>query len=83
MKTKNTMYEEIFCGLYQSIDWMVASYNNKDYERNHVNYGSATAYAKILISMGHKVSLKVYGKEGYLLTDSIEVDGTTYDFFHK
>ena len=83
METKNTMYEEIFLGMYRSIDWMVQAYNRKDYDRNHVNYGSATAFASVLRSMGHEVDLRVYDKDGYLLTNSIVVDGREYDFFHN
>ena len=83
MTNKNTMYEEIFLGMYQSIDFMVQAYNNKDNDRNHVNYGSATAYAKIMQSMGHEVDLRVYSKDGYLLTDYIVVDDKKFDFFHN
>lgn len=83
MTNKNTMYNEIFLGMYRSIDWMVQAYNQKDNDRNHVNYGSATAFASILQSMGHEVDLRVYNEDGYLLTNHIVVDGKEFDFFHK
>lgn len=80
---KGTMYEEIFLGMYRSIDWMVQAYNRKDMKRNHVNYGSATAFASVLQGMGHEVDLRVYVADGYLLTHRIVVDGREYDFFHN
>lgn len=83
MASKNTMYEEIFLKLYNSVDWMVQAYNRDDKDRNHVNYGSATAFASVLQSMGHEVDLRVYGEGGYLLTNSIVIDGKTFDFIHK
>lgn len=83
MEKKNTMYEEIFLGMYRSIDWMVQNYNSKDLNRNHVNYGSATAFASVLRSMGHEVDLRVYGEGDYLLTNGIVVDGKQFDFFHS
>lgn len=83
MTGKNTIYNEIFMKMYQSVDWMVQAYNQKDNNRNHVNYGSATAYASLLQSMGHDVDLRVYGDDGYLLTNSIIVDGKNFDFFHR
>ena len=76
------MYEEIFTKLYQSVDWMVQNYNNKDVERNHRNSGSALAYATVLRSMGHEVDLRIYNANGYDLTNNIVIDGKTYDFFH-
>ena len=82
MKKSNTMYEEIFLGLYRSVDWMIQNYKSKDLKRNHVNYGSATAFASVLISMGHEVDLQVYGEDEYLLTNSIIIDGKQFDFFH-
>ena len=81
MEKKNAMYEEIFLGMYRSIDWMVQSYNRKDMKRNQINYGSATAFASVLRSMGHEVDLRVYDLEGYLLTNHICVDGREFDFF--
>ena len=83
MTNKGTMYEEIFLGMYRSVDWMVQAYNHKDTDRNHVNYGGATAFASVLRSMGHEVDLRVYNDDGYLLTNCIVVDGREYDFIHN
>ena len=63
---KNTMYEEIFLGMYRSVDWMMQNYKSKDLKRNHINYGSATAFASVLQSMGHEVDLRVYSEGDYL-----------------
>lgn len=83
MTNKGTMYEEIFLGLYRSVDRMMQAYNRQDLNRNRTNYGSATAFASVLQSMGHEVDLKVYGDGDYLLTNAFVVDGRQFDFFHK
>lgn len=77
------MYEKYFTSLYKAIDYMMEAYKNLDINRNHTNYGSATAYAEVLRDMGHKVELRVYGKDEYLITDKITIDDKTFDFFHN
>lgn len=79
----NNLYEQLFFKLYNAVDWMMKNYEQKDSNRNRVNYGSATAYACILREMGHDVELRVYEKEGYLVTDKITIKGADYDFFHS
>lgn len=77
------MYEKYFTRLYQAIDYMMEAYKKQDTNRNHTNYGSATAYAEVLRDMGHEVELRVYSKDEYLITDKITIDDKTFDFFHN
>ena len=79
---KETFYETLFLGLFNAVDRMVEDYKRKDNNRNHVNYGAAITYARVLHEMGHEVELRVYGDDGYLITDKITVDGKDFDFFH-
>ena len=46
-----------------------------DINRNHVNYGSCTAWAGGLDDMGHEVETPVYEKNGFLRIPYLKVDG--------
>ena len=46
-----------------------------DVNRNHVNYGSCTAWARVLDDMGHEVETPVYEKDGFLRIPYLKVDG--------
>ena len=46
-----------------------------DINRNHVNYGSCTAWAGVLDDMGHEVETPVYEKNGFLRIPYLKVDG--------
>lgn len=41
----------------------------------HVNYGSCTAWARVLDDMGHEVETPVYEKDGFLRIPYLKVDG--------
>lgn len=79
----NNLYEKLFMKLYNAIDTMILSYEAKDNERNHTNYGSATAYGSVLMELGHKIEIPAYEKNGYLVVDYIKVNDKQYDFFHS
>ena len=79
---KGTMYEKLFFKLYNAVDYMMKAYEQKDTLRNYTNYGAATAYASILMELGHEVDLRVYGEGEFLITDKIVINGKEYDFFH-
>ena len=82
MKNEN-LYEKLFVKLYNAIEYMMIAYSKKDNERNHTNYGSASAYGSVLRELGHNVEIPAYGKDGYLIVDWIEVNNKKYDFFHE
>lgn len=46
-----------------------------DVNRNHVNYGSCTAWGRVLDDMGHEVETPVYEKNGFLRIPYLKVDG--------
>lgn len=46
-----------------------------DVNRNHANYGSCTAWGKVLDDMGHKVETPVYEEGGFLRIPYLKVDG--------
>ncbi len=79
---KETLYEKVFVKLYNAIDYMLVAYKNQDINRNHTNYGAATAYASVLAEMGYEVDLRVYGDGDYLITDRVKIGDKEYDFFH-
>lgn len=56
---------------------ILANYNATcgDVNRNHVNYGSCTAWARVLDDMGHEVETPVYEKDGFLRIPYLKVDG--------
>lgn len=46
-----------------------------DVNRNHVNYGSCTAWARVLDDMGHETEVPVYEENGFLRIPYLKVDG--------
>ena len=52
----------------------------KDNNRNHTNYGSASTLAGILIDFGCKVELPVWSDNGYLKIPFIQVDDWKIEF---
>ena len=46
-----------------------------DVNRNHVNYGYCTAWAKVLDDMGHETEVPVYEENGFLRIPYLKVDG--------
>lgn len=55
--------------------------DNEDINRNHVNYGSTTAYAHVLVELGHVVDVSVWEDEkGCLRIPKINIDGKISEF---
>ena len=46
-----------------------------DAKRNHVNYGSCIAWAKVLDDMGHETEVPVYEQDEFLRIPYLKVDG--------
>lgn len=82
MKNEN-LYEKLFMKLYNAIDYMMKSFEQKDSERNRTNYGSATAYGSVLRELGYDVEIPAYEKDGYLVVDWFKINDKKYDFFHS
>lgn len=57
--------------------------DQKDINRNHVNYGRATTLAGILLDFGYDVKLPVWEDKGYLKIPFIQVNDWRIDFHNK
>ena len=53
---------------------------DKDANRNHVNYGRATAFASVLHDLGHEVEIACWEDEGFLKIPKITIDDKTTNF---
>ena len=51
--------------------------------RNHVNYGSASAIARIMTDFGHNVHIPVWDDNGFLRIPKIVIDGEVFIDFEK
>jgi hypothetical protein len=51
----------------------------KDKNRNHTNYGAATAYADVLIDLGHKADIACWEDCGYLKIEKVTIDGEQFN----
>lgn len=57
--------------------------DDKDVERNRVNYGAITAWQRVLYDMGHDVEALCYEDDGFLFISKIVADGETYFDFER
>ena len=71
---KNLYIEKLKVDLFTNSSNVNKYAKEKDNNRNHVNYGSATTIAKILMDFGCKVELPVWEDNGYLKIPFIRVD---------
>ena len=78
-KEKNKMNNIYFEKLKSEILWSATctnkNANDKDINRNHVNYGCTTTYASVLRDFGFSVDVPVYGDNELLRIPYIEIDG--------
>lgn len=77
----NNLYiEKLKVDLFSSADNVNHCAEQKDNNRNHTNYGSASTLARILIDFGCKVKLPVWEDNGYLKIPFIQVDDWKIEF---
>lgn len=76
----NLYIENLKVKFYQSASSTNDYAEQKDNNRNHTNYGSATAIAGILNDFGCKVNLPVWEDNGYLKIPFIQVDDWKIEF---
>lgn len=55
----------------------------KDINRNHVNYGEASALIQVIKDIGHEADLPVWEDKGCLKVPFIEIDGEKIMEFEK
>lgn len=77
---RNLYIEKLKVDLYSSASNVNDCAEQKDNNRNHVNYGSATTLAGILTDLGCEVKLPVWSDNGYLKIPFIQVDDWKIEF---
>ncbi len=77
---KNLYIEKLKVDFYRSASNTNDCAEQKDVNRNHVNYGGATTLARVLMDFGCKVELPVWEDDGYLKIPFIQVDDWKVDF---
>lgn len=76
----NLYIEKLKVDFYRSASNVNDYAGQKDNNRNHTNYGSATTIASILTDFGCKVQLPVWEDNGYLKIPFIQVDDWKIEF---
>ena len=77
---RNLYIDKLKADLYRSASNVNDYAEQKDNNRNHTNYGSASTLAAILTDFGCKVNLPVWDDNGYLKIPFIQVDDWRIDF---
>ena len=72
---EKTYFEEIKLRFIKAAMWTNDNAKDKDVNRNHVNYGCCTTWARVLQDMGHEVNVPVWEDDGCLKIPFIEIDG--------
>lgn len=72
---KNTFFEKIRLEILCAARRVNQCAEDHDVNRNHVNYGVATAYASVLRDLGHDVDVPCWEDNGCLKIPKIKFDG--------
>lgn len=72
---KNTYFEEIKLRFIKAAMWTNSNAEEGDVNRNHVNYGCCTCWARVLRDMGHETEVPVWEDNGCLKIPFIKIDG--------
>ena len=84
MKTRvDTYFEEIKYRFIMDAIAVNEYAKSHDVKRNHVNYGSCTAWGSVLKDMGHDVDVAVYEEDDCLKISWLEVNGERVIEFEK
>lgn len=76
---EKTYFETLKVRVYKAAMRTNDCADDKDKNRNHVNYGEATAWTQVMEDMGHKTDLPVWEDEnGCLRIPYVEIDGEKY-----
>ena len=57
--------------------------DDKDMNRNHVNYGMVAAFASVVRDMGHDVDISLWEDNGFLRIPKLKIDGQTVIEYHN
>lgn len=77
---KNLYIDKLKVDFYQNASNVNLCAEQKDVNRNHTNYGSATTIAMVLTDFGCNVKLPVWEDNGYLKIPYIQVDDWKIEF---
>lgn len=77
---KNLYIDKLKVDFYQNASNVNLYAEQKDVNRNHTNYGSATTIAMVLTDFGCNVKLPVWEDNGYLKIPYIQVDDWKIEF---
>lgn len=77
---KNLYIDKLKVDFYQNASNVNHYAEQKDVNRNHTNYGSATTIAMVLTDFGCNVKLPVWEDDGYLKIPYIQVDDWKIEF---
>lgn len=83
MNMYKNYFDELKVRLFESCDWCNKQANDGDRNRNHVNYGSASAIARIMTDFGHNVHIPVWDDNGFLRIPKIVIGGEVFIDFEK
>jgi hypothetical protein len=74
------MIESLKTSLIKSVMWANSNANGEDLNRNHTNYGAATAYASVLRDFGVKVDVPVYEDGKFLRIPKVIIETRIINF---
>lgn len=77
---ENLMLEELKTKLVMSALQTNNNADREDVNRNHVSYGSVTAYANVLWNFGVKVSVAVYEENRFLKIPKLTIADKIINF---
>lgn len=75
---KDTYFDNLKVRLFTDCSNANNYEEQKDLERNRVNYGCAISWAQVMRDFGHDVDLPVYDSDGFLRIAKIVIDGEVY-----
>lgn len=75
---KDTYFDNVKVRLFTDCNNVNNYEEQKDLERNRVNYGRAISWAQVMRDFGHDVDLPVYDSDGFLRIAKIVIDGEVY-----
>lgn len=75
---KDTYFDNLKVRLFTDCSNVNSYEEQKDIERNRVNYGCAISWAQVMRDFGHDVDLPVYDSDGFLRIAKIVIDGEVY-----
>lgn len=75
---KDTYFDNLKVRLFTDCSNVNNCEEQKDLERNRVNYGCVISWAQVMRDFGHDVDLPVCDNDGFLRITKIVIDGKVY-----